>query len=378
MILLAWRQLTFDKIKTLLTVLALSAVIAVILLLQGFESGLYQQLYRTAANLKADLIVTQAGVSSLLGARSALPQLTREEVEAIPGVKMAHPLTTLPAIYDKHQHKMPIFIFIYDIKGGPADFLAGDAGRDARDIVIDESLAKKHALNVGDEFIVAAFSFRIAGITRHRTALFMPFAYISYDGMIDLILESELAPDISTFPLLSFLLVDLTPGAVPQEVIKRIENTITEADVFPTQQLAQNAVRLGEDLFGPVMQLLVAIAYVIGFLVMALIMDADVRSKKRHYGVLRAIGFSSIALTKAIIQQTFLILLVSMPLGLVMAEALSIVIEAMLPLYTIVILEPDTLLQTLLASVAFTVAGALIPLRYLQQVDPLIALQGAA
>lgn len=378
MILLAWRQLTFDKIKTLLTVLALSAVIAVILLLQGFESGLYQQLYRTAANLKADLIVTQAGVSSLLGARSALPQLTREEVEAIPGVKMAHPLTTLPAIYDKHQHKMPIFIFIYDTKGGPADFLAGDAGRDARDIVIDESLAKKHALNVGDEFIVAAFSFRIAGITRHRTALFMPFAYISYDGMIDLILESELAPDISTFPLLSFLLVDLMPGAVPQEVIKRIENTITEADVFPTQQLAQNAVRLGEDLFGPVMQLLVAIAYVIGFLVMALIMDADVRSKKRHYGVLRAIGFSSIALTKAIIQQTFLILLVSMPLGLVMAEALSIVIEAMLPLYTIVILEPDTLLQTLLASVAFTVAGALIPLRYLQQVDPLIALQGAA
>lgn len=377
MILLAWRQLTFDTVKTVLTAFALGAVIAVILLLRGFESGLYQQLYRTAADMKADLIVTQAGVSSLLGSRSSLPQLTREEVESVPGVKIAHSLTTLPAIYDKHQHKMPIFIFIYDTKGGPDDFVAGGAGREARDIVIDESLAKKHALKIGDEFIITAFSFRIMGITRHRTALFMPFAYISYDGMIDFFLESELAPDISTFPLLSFLLVDLMPDAAPGDVIKRIENTVIAADVFPTQQLAQNAVFFGEDLFGPVMQLLVVIAYVIGFLVVALIMDADVRSKKRHYGVLRAIGFSSLTLTKTIIQQTLLILLVSIPLGLAMAVAFSVVIEAMLPLYTMVIVESVTLLQTLLASVAFALAGALIPLRYLQRVDPLIALQGA-
>ncbi|GMQ88526.1 MAG: hypothetical protein BMS9Abin08_1782 [Gammaproteobacteria bacterium] len=47
MFLLAWRQLFVDPLRTGLTVLALGAVIAAILVLEGFKQGQYLQMART-------------------------------------------------------------------------------------------------------------------------------------------------------------------------------------------------------------------------------------------------------------------------------------------------------------------------------------------
>lgn len=54
---LAWRQLILDPVRTLLTALALGAVVAVILVLEGFEQGQYYQLERAVLDRKADLIL---------------------------------------------------------------------------------------------------------------------------------------------------------------------------------------------------------------------------------------------------------------------------------------------------------------------------------
>ncbi len=59
---LAWRQLQLDPLRSLLTAIALGSVIAVILILEGFEQGQYYQLERLILNRKSDLIATQAGV----------------------------------------------------------------------------------------------------------------------------------------------------------------------------------------------------------------------------------------------------------------------------------------------------------------------------
>ena len=92
---LAYRQLRLDLGRSLLTCVGISAVFAVILILQGFQSGFYEQLRSIARERGVQLIAAQAGVSNMVGARSVIPQMTRERVEAIEGVKLAHPMTAL-------------------------------------------------------------------------------------------------------------------------------------------------------------------------------------------------------------------------------------------------------------------------------------------
>ena len=94
----------------------------------------------------------------------------------------------------------------------------------------------------------------------------MPFAFISYDGMIDLYLESEIAPDLSTFPLLSYMLIELDPSADQEKVASRIESMVPSVDVFTPEEVAARDVHMGRTFFAPIMGLLVMVAYVIGFL----------------------------------------------------------------------------------------------------------------
>lgn len=374
---LAWRRLRLDPLKTIMTAFAIGAVIAVILVLEGFEQGLYAQLLRMVKNRGGDLIATQAGVSNFIAVRSTLPQLSRRDVEAVKGVLNAYPITAIGLIYEKEGKRTPVYLIVYDVLGGPVEIEEGQKIGGERDIVIDVSLARKHDLKVGDDFIISDFAFRIAGITRDEAAFMMPIAYVSYDGMLDLFFESEIAPDITTFPLLSFLLIEVDPAADREVVAREIEAAVPAVDVFTPEQLAARDVALGRLFFGPVMGLLVAIAYVIGLLVVGLIMYAEVNGELRSYGVLKALGFSHKRLAFAVLVQAVLFVAVSLPIGLLLGQGLAVLIHAFAPLYLIRIFEPFVFVRTILASIIFAVIGALIPLRSIRRVDPMIAFQGS-
>ncbi|NCF38035.1 MAG: hypothetical protein GWP56_16930, partial [Gammaproteobacteria bacterium] len=66
------RQIMYDPLRSLLTCGAISSALALILLLEGFQSGLLIQLKNVALNRGADLIVAQSGVSNFVASRSLL------------------------------------------------------------------------------------------------------------------------------------------------------------------------------------------------------------------------------------------------------------------------------------------------------------------
>ena len=139
---LIYRQLMYEPFRTLLTCGAIASALAVILLLEGFQTGLLIQLKNVALNRGADLIVAQAGVTHFVASRSLLPQLSRERIESIEGVVEAHPITMVPVIYERVGYrKSPVFFVVYDTRGGPSKLKAGHAAKKPREIVIDESLS---------------------------------------------------------------------------------------------------------------------------------------------------------------------------------------------------------------------------------------------
>jgi ABC-type antimicrobial peptide transport system permease subunit len=360
----------------LLTGVAIAAVIAVILVLAGFENGLYHQLRRSVLDRGADLFVTQAGVANLLAARSSLRQLTRADVEAVAGVANAHPLTAIPIIYSQNGIKRPAFVWVYDTRGGPPRIHQGGPVTRGRDIVIDQALAETYGLSPGDPFVVSDFEFTVAGITSDASALFTSFAFVNYDGLIDLFLESEIAPDISTFPLLSFLLVELEPGALPEHIAKDIDRQVADVDVFTPTELAANDVQLGRDLFGPILGLLITIAYLIGLLVVGLITYADVTARLRDFGILKALGFTQRVLTRLVLLQTSLLLLVAFPVGMLLAQGIAAFIQWSAPLYLVQALVPASVTKTLIAGFALAILGAMLPVRVIARLDPMVVFHG--
>tara|TARA_Y100001933_G_scaffold189137_1_gene188200 strand:- start:3692 stop:4825 length:1134 start_codon:yes stop_codon:yes gene_type:complete len=367
---LVWLQFRLDPARTLFTATAVAAVVAVILVLEGFDQGLLRQLRDAVLQRRADLIVTQAGVSNMIAARSILPQFARAEVEAVPGVAGAHPLTGIPLIYGSHDRRTPIFLWVYQTAGGPQRLHAGHPPTAPREIVVDRSLAVKHTLGVGDPLVISDFEFRISGIADDAAAFFTPFAFARYDDLIDFYFESDVAADLSSFPLLSFLLVELNDGVAADAVAGRIEAAVPAGDVHLPADLAALDVALGRTLFGPILRLLVAVAYVIGALVLAIILFAAVSARQREHGVLKALGFSTRFLGGAVVVEALLLTALALPVGIVLALGLSRAIEVLAPLYVILPLEPVPLLRTVVACLAFSVLGAVLPVRLIAHVDP--------
>ncbi len=373
---LAWRQLQYDKIKALLTALAIGSVIAVILVLEGFEQGQYYQLKQIVLKRNADLIATQSGVTNFIAVRSSIPQLSRMDIEDVPGVKEAHPITAVPIIYNKDNIRTPVYVLVYDTKGGPSRIILGKGIKDARDIVIDHSLAKKYNIKLGDNFSVTDFTFKVSGFT-DEAAFMMPFAFINYDGMLDLFIESQIAPDLSTFPLLSYMLVELDAQADRDKIAKDIEAKVSTVDVVTPEQLSNNDVSMGKVFYKPIMGLLVTIGYVIGLLVVGLIMYADIRSRIKNFAVLKALGFPFKKLFFAVLSQSLILLLIAIPIGIFIALSLSVYIETNSPVYLIRLFEPIVFIHTLLACLVFSFLGSLIPLHIIRGSDPVMAFQGA-
>lgn len=372
---LAYRQLTYDLTRSFLTAFAISAAIAVILILKGFEQGLYIQSERVVLSRGGQLILAQAGVSNFLAVRSSLPQLTRGRVESIDGVSVAHPITGFWAIYGPEGNKFPLLLLVYDTLGGPVHIVEGRPISDSRDVIIDIGLGRKFDLKPGDPLVISDFEFRVAGITRNSSALFSTFAFVTYDGMIDLFLESEIAPDITTFPLLSFLLVELEPGVEPRTVAQAIEDKVADVDVFKPQELAHNDVELGKELFGPVMGVLIMLSFIIGLLVIGLIIYSDVSSRRHSFGVLKALGFRLSHMVKGVLAQTLLLVLLAFPIGVFTAFVVATVIEWNAPVYMVHVLDPEGLANTFSGVILMMVLGGLLPLRLIARTDPVIAFQ---
>jgi ABC-type antimicrobial peptide transport system permease subunit len=364
-------QITYNSLRTLFTCCAVASALALILLLEGFQSGLLMQLKNVALNRGADLIVAQSGVSNFVASRSLLPQLSRERIEAVDGVVEAHPITMVPVIYNKPGYrKSPIFFVVYDTLGGPLKLREGKAPAIAREIVIDESLAVLYELNIGDPFVVADFEFRVSGIATRASALFTAFSFITYDDMIDFFFDSDLVGDISNLPLLSYLLVELQPGVDRSVVRDVIESVEPEADVFEPSELALNDEALGRTLFGPVIGVLISAGYIIALLVIGMIMFASAHAHLPDIGVKKALGFTNRALVFEMVLEAFVIVILSFPLALLLASLASSIIESVVPLYLVPVLELGPLLRTVIAALVLAAIGTYLPYRLIAHLDP--------
>jgi len=150
---------------------------------------------------------------------------------------------------------------------------------------------------------------------------------------------------------------------------------VPEVDVYSAQQLAQNDRVVGEELFGPIMGVLVGLSYTIGLMIIGLIIYSDVSSRSRSFGVMKALGFHLSHIINSVAIQSCILVVIAFPLGVLLAQTTASIIEYQMPVYMVHVLDPVGLWYAFIGMVVITGVGSLLPLRMIARIDPLLAFQ---
>jgi putative ABC transport system permease protein len=156
------------KVRSLISILAVSLGITLLLVLVGMTKGSINEVAERIQNVGADIIVQQAGATNFFALKSGvLPEKYKDLLEEIPGVEAVSPVVTWTTTYRDQ------FYVVYGIDpdqfstiGGGLEIVAGEPLREAGQVVIDSRMAAATKLAVGDEIDLLGSTFDIVGISK--------------------------------------------------------------------------------------------------------------------------------------------------------------------------------------------------------------------
>ena len=164
---LAYRNLLQNEVRLLLSVAGIALSVMLILILNGFLSGVYDQATAYLDNSPGSVVFVQEGIRNFFAANSVLPPGTNKSVRETRGVSKAMGIASKFVIFELHDEKQGAQVVGYDPKsgGGPWELAEGRDVRADDDVVVDHALAKTHNISLGDELSIGERDFSVVGIS---------------------------------------------------------------------------------------------------------------------------------------------------------------------------------------------------------------------
>lgn len=359
---LAFRNLFQQKFRLALSVGGVALAMMLIVLLNGFLTGIYAQVTAYLDNTPADLIVAQDGVSNLLSATSLLPGDAEDLVRGVPGIARTTPIVSQFVILDIHDKKVVAYLVGYEpgVGGGPWRMLAGRPPADDDEVVLDWVMAQTHGFALGDTIEILDEDFTVVGLSDGTNSWMASFLFIEKRAAERLFL----APDASSFLLLTF-----EPGADPAAVEARLRRRLREVEVLPAATVRQNDLALLVKVFAIPMRMMATIAFAVGTAILGMVIYTATVERVREYGVLKAVGANNLHLYGLVTQQGLVTAAVGVLLGMGLAWLAAQWIMAASPQF-LVVFQPQSLLATALSGLLMGLLAALLPARYVGRLDP--------
>ena len=362
---LARRNLFQDKTRLALSIGGVALAVMLILLLNGFLTGMNRQITSYVDHSPGSLMVAQKGVRNLLGATSILPPGAAGEVEAVDGVEEVVPILSQFIILDLHGKKQPAYMIGYEPGGavgqggGPWQLNAGREPATDTEMVFDSILARRHDLQIGDTFEIMGQDFTIVGLSDGTTSWMTSFFFI----------RSAAAEKLLRAPkAVSFLLVTPTGGSASEDLLGRL-NELPGLNALTKDELSANDLKLFAKVFSAPLKLMVGIAFLVGTMIVGLVIYTATVERQREYGVLKAIGAANRILYRVVVTQALVAAVTGALFGVLLAYAAGLWIISVRPQFLIVF-DPRDVLWALLAGLGMALAAALFPARVVTGLAP--------
>lgn len=357
----ARRQLTAEPAKVAVSVLAIAAAVALVLLLTGLRRGMGEQV-TLYLDRQPPVLVGQAGARNFVAQTSVLPELLGRRLERVPGVAAATPISQQFAMLTLHGRRvLPLLVgFDPGRPGGPWSLAAGRAPRAPGELVLDRVVAEEHGLDVGSSVSYRGAVLEIVGLSRGTTAWMTPLAFATRETLNALNRRPQTA---------SFFLVRPRDGVSPATLATRIERAVPGLSALTRDEAAANDRRLYTDAFKGPLLAMVAIAFAVAILVIGLTVYSSTSERGREYATLKAIGLRNGPLLRLAGGQAAALALAGTFAGTLLALAAVRTASALAPKYLIVVTVGSAALVAF-AALAMALVAAFLPARYLARLDP--------
>ncbi|MBI4319630.1 MAG: ABC transporter permease [Chloroflexi bacterium] len=359
MVPIAWRNLFEDRLRLAISVGGVALSIMLVLLLNGFLTGMNQQITAYIDNTPADYYVSQKGVANLQGAGSIITRSNLQKVESVEGVRAVMPVFTQYVIVEIHRKKVTAFLLGYEPErgGGPWQIAEGRAVNDGDEMVIDRVLAKRHGLKLGEELEVLGKRFRIVGLSKGTASWMVSMLFTTHEAATALLRAQGTT---------SYILVD---GDGDSRVGERLKAALGETNVVTRATIAANDLKFLAGVFSTPLRMMVLIAVGIGALLVGLTIYSATVERAREYGVVKAIGMRNRRLYGIVVRQALGAAGLGFAAGVLLVWLVAAGIQQTWPQFLIVV-DLTSIFQAAAGAVAMALVASLVPARYVANIDP--------
>jgi putative ABC transport system permease protein len=360
------RQLRSEPAKLGVTVLAVGAAIALVLLLAGLRRGMGEQV-TLYLDRQAPVIVAQRGARNFLSQASVLSDAVVTEVSRVPGVAEATPVAQQYAMLSLHGRPVLALLIGYDPggRGGPWSFDSGRSPTGSGEVVLDRVLAAEHGLGLDSALTYRGETLRVVGLSSGTSGFMTPLAFATRATVNALSRQPGTA---------NFVFVEPSPGISPGKLALRLSRVVPGISAQTRDEVAARDRRQFLDPFSAPLFAMVAIAFVVAILVIGLAVYGSTVERSREYAMLKALGLRRWPLFRLVCAQAAALAAAGTTLGILLALSVA---------RSVSVLAPEYLVAVSSASVAAIAAGALVvalvaalvPARFVARVDPASALR---
>jgi putative ABC transport system permease protein len=357
----ARRQLLAEPAKLVVTLLAVAAAVALVLLLAGLRRGLGEQV-TLYIDHQAPVLVGQRDASNFLSQTSVLPETLARDLERVPGVAEATPISQQYAMLRLHGRRVLALLIGYDPgrPGGPWELASGTPPRASGELVLDRVLASEHGLGTGSMLEYRGARLRIVGLSKGTSGFMTPLAFATRSTVNALNRQPGTA---------NFFLVAPEAGVAADVVAQRIDRAVPTASALTRDEVRANDRRLFVDAFSGPLFAMVAIAFAVAILVIGLAVYSSVAERSREYATLKALGLQRRGLFRLVGVQAAVLALAGAGLGIALAFAGARGVSTVAPEYLLAI-SARSVATIVAAALAMALLAALVPARFLARLDP--------
>lgn len=363
---IARRQLASERAKTAVTVVAVAAAVALVLLLSGLRRGIGEQV-TLYVDHQPPVVVAQAGARNFLAQTSVLPETLGKRLERVPGVAAATPISQQFAMFTLHDRRVLAILIGFDpgSAGGPWKLAAGRAPRAPGDLTLDRVVASDHGLRTGSTLSYRGARLRVVGLSSGTSGFMTPLAFTTRQTANALRRQPGTA---------NFFLVRPETGVTPEALAARIEREVAGVSALTRAEVRANDRGLFAAVLSKILLPMVAIAFLVAILLIGLAVYSSTTERSREYATLKALGLRRRSLFGLVGFQAAALAFAGSALGTLLGFAAVRGVSALAPRYLIAI-GPRTVAVVAISALAMAIVAALLPARLLASIDPATALR---
>ncbi|MFA5786093.1 MAG: ABC transporter permease [Actinomycetota bacterium] len=360
---IARRNLLADRRRLATGVFGVGVSIALIFLLQGLWGGVLKQASAYEDGVGAQLWVGDRGTSNTFES-SVVPLTAVDRIRAIPGVDRADPILIRSTVLTLHGRKVLASVIGSrpGAMGGAWSLPVGRAPRSNGEIVVDRGLAAQHGIGLGGRIEVAGEAFAVVGLSAGTRSWMGAYVFMTFDAARNLFHF----PDAAAFVLVR--------TQHPSSVAGAIERQTGLSAVLRETIRRNDRTLLAGVMKGP-LDLMVAIAFAAGTMIVALTIYSAVVERAREYGIVKALGTSGTRLLRIVLGQTSALAALGVAAGYVIFRGAAALVVRLRPQF-LVSLAGSRILWVVAAAGLMAVLAAILPARRIAQLDPATVYRG--